>query len=108
MSMKTTRKALARAYFCKTVGYCDLQNLFPHSEANAHTEGVYGWNFDAFTYGNKCITTGYRSMIGDRVSSEIVKKYEAEACKINRTVNDYTERKNKIRALQDRFFEEAF
>lgn len=98
MSMKTTRKALASAYFCKTVGYCDLQNLFPHSEATAHTEGIYGWNFDAFCRGNKCITTGYRGMIGERVNSEIVKRYEAEAREINRNTYDYTERTNKIRA----------
>lgn len=106
---KTTRRFLANNFNCKCVGYCDLYYLFNYVDRKYYTCGVYGWNFDAITYGNKCITTGYRGMIGQRVDSEIVKKYESAARDIAKDwQTDYQTKKAQIEKLIDDFFTEAF
>lgn len=59
-----TRKWLAQNYECYGTGYCDLQYLLRYQSKDFYTCGVYGWNFDAYTFGGGyCITTGYRGMI---------------------------------------------
>lgn len=108
--IKTTRRFLAANYNCKTVGYCDLWHLFRNFDGSTYyTSGVYGWNFDAFCYGNKCLTTGYRGMIGDRVNSEIIAKYENRAKEILSDWNTtYQEKKPILDKLVEDFFNEAF
>ena len=108
--MKVTRKELANRFFCKAVGYCDLQYLFYSYEPTFYTCGVYGWNFDAYTHGNKCICTGYRGMIGDRVDSAIIEKYNNEAKKLWSWDNkeSYDEKRKKADALIEAFFDEVF
>ena len=108
MKIKATRKELASRYFCKAVGYCDLQRLFRCTEPNYYTCGVYGWNFDAYTFGNKCITTGYRGMIGERVPSELIEKYETAAAAVWAERIPYEEQRKKVDALIEQFFNEAF
>lgn len=110
MKVEVTRKAIANAYFCKTVGYCDLQYLFRGVEPNFYTHGIYGWNFDAYTYGNKCVTTGYRNMIGDRIPREIVEKYEEAAKNIWNYENKatYDEKAEAAENLRREFWKEAF
>lgn len=106
---KTTRRYLANNFDCRAVGYCDLYYLLNYSGHKYYTCGVYGWNFDAVTHGNKCITTGYRGMIGERVPSEIVEKYEGAARKLAEDWNiDYPTKKAKIDELLENFFMEAF
>ncbi len=60
---QTTRKWLASFYTCYGTGYCDLQYLLRFQEKRFYTCGVYGWNFDCYTFGDYAITTGYRGMI---------------------------------------------
>ena len=107
---KTTRRFLANNYNCKTVGYCDLWHLFRNFDGiTYYTSGVYGWNFDAFCYGNKCLTTGYRGMIGDRVNSDIISKYENRAKEILNDCNtSYQDKKPVLDQLIEDFFNEAF
>lgn len=109
MKNKTTRRFLANNYNCRAVGYCDLWHLFRDFDgATYYTAGVYGWNFDAFCYGDKCITTGYRGMIGESVPREIVEKYEAAAKEIYYSRDEYATKREKLDALRAEFFAEAY
>ena len=110
MKVEVTRKAIANSYFCKSVGYCGLQNLFRGIEPNFYTHGIYGWNFDAYTNGNKCITTGYRNMIGDHIPYEVCKAYEEQAEKIWSYENKatYEEKRKAADELLEKFWNEVF
>ena len=110
MKVKVTRKSIANAYFCKTVGYCDLQYLFYCYEPTFYTCGVYGWNFDAYTHENKCVCTGYRGMIGERIPSEIVRKYNDKAMHIwsYEDKRPYEEKRKAVDELIEKFWDEAF
>lgn len=108
MKFRTTRKAIsdgyAKIYSC---GYCDLQNLFRHTAPTAYTCGVYGWNFDLYDIDGVAITTGYRGMIGERIPSELIRKYEGKAKKAIEKANfDYKKTKSALDKLIYKFIEE--
>lgn len=76
-----TRKAIRnfpgvfRVYY---VGYCDL--CFLLSDPVFYNAGVYGWNWDGYLLDDRfgrtiIVNTGYRNMTGERIPSEIVRKY---------------------------------
>lgn len=71
-------------------GYCDLQHIFWNTSRRAYNSGVYGWNFDIYAeYSNGlhlAFTTGYRNMIGDRIPSDLLQKYDTIARAI---IDDY-------------------
>ena len=105
---KVTRKWLASNYTCCGVGYCELQNLLSFQREVFYTAGVYGWNFDAYTFGDYCITTGYRNMI-HRVEAENVNEYDNKAMKILKDSSlSYDEQKDKVNALLKQFLEKTF
>ena len=82
--MKTTKSSVLNHFTCISVGYCDLQNLLNWKRRAAHTEGVYGWNADVYTFDdrqNVAIVTGYRPF-GESVDSELIRKYEKKARKV--------------------------
>lgn len=68
MKFKVTRKEIKENYRCVSVGYCDLQYLLRYLSPIAYNSGVYGWNFDVYTFEqystNIAICTGYRGMPG--------------------------------------------
>ena len=108
MKFRTTRAEIKKwhshVYYC---GYCDLQNLFRHREADAYTCGVYGWNFDLYDIDGVAITTGYRGMIGERIPSELIRKYESKAKKAIEKANfDYKKTKSALDRLIAKFIEE--
>lgn len=108
MKFRTTQKEIrdgyAKIYRC---GYCDLQNLFRHTNATAYTCGVYGWNFDLYDINGVAITTGYRGMIGESIPSELIQKYEKKAKKaIERANFDYKKTKSALDKLIVKFIEE--
>ena len=70
---KTTRKNIARWFTCYGCGYGDLQYLLKYQDREYYTSGVYGWNFDVYTFGDYAITTGYRGMI-----HHVERNYELE------------------------------
>lgn len=77
-----SRKWVSENYYCCSVGYCDLQNLLYFQSASYYTCGVYGWNFDVYTFGDYAITTGYRGMIDDMKSKDyhsLIREYEDKA-----------------------------
>lgn len=66
-----------RVYY---VGYCDLQCLLRFETPVFYNAGVYGWNWDGYSFydrsGRKIIIdTGYRNMTGKKIPGEIVEKY---------------------------------
>lgn len=76
MSLKLKKKEVLESF--KTVisaGYCDLQNLLWGKDKVGYTAGVYGWNADVYMIDNVALVTGYRTF-GNRISYDIVKKYE--------------------------------
>ena len=108
MKFRTTQKAIrdgyAKIYRC---GYCDLANLFRHTSPTAYTCGVYGWNFDLYDIDNVAITTGYRGMIGKRIPSEIIRKYESKAKKATEKADfDYKKTKSALDKLIEKFIAE--
>lgn len=108
MKFRTTQKAIrdgyAKIYRC---GYGDLQNLFRHTDAIAYTCGLYGWNFDVYDVGGVAITTGFRGMLGERIPSELIRKYESKAKKaIERANFDYKKTRSALDKLIAKFIEE--
>ena len=79
--VEVTRKWIASNFTCCGVGYCTLQYLLWFQSRDFYTTGVYGWNFDAYTFGDYCITTGYRNMIHN-VEAENVNEYDNKALEI--------------------------
>ena len=97
-------------YYCKSASYCSLQTLFRGIAANFYTHGIHGWNFDAYTRGNKCVTTGYRNMIGESIPYDVCKKYEDAAEKIWSYENKatYDEKRKAADELLEKFWNEVF
>ena len=105
---EVTRKWIASNYTCCGVGYCALQYLLWFQRKDFYTSGVYGWNFDAYTFGDYCITTGYRNMI-HHVEAENVNEYDNKAREILKDSSlSYEEQKSKVNALLKQFLEKTF
>lgn len=110
---RVTRKWVHDNFICCAVGYCDLQNLLRYTSADYYTCGVYGWNFDVYTFGDYAITTGYRGMI-DNVRKDyhdIIRKYENMAEELNENHGldfKYEEHKAELKKLLGDFLKEVF
>ena len=93
MKFKITRRELKENYRCVSVGYCELQYILRDCSPIAYNSGVYGWNYDVYTFEqystNIAICTGYRGMPGknlytagiscrewDKKAEEIILKYQ--------------------------------
>lgn len=100
---ETTAKNI-RQWYSKhwRVGYCDLQTIFNGVTPDYYTAGVYGWNFDAYESpdGDTVITTGYRNMIGERIPSELLEKYNKKASKINAKYSAWVDYEKRQKALE--------
>lgn len=66
MKQKITRNNLKgyNVYYC---GYCELQDILQYLEPQAYNSGIYGWNYDAYYFGDAVICTGYRNLPGSRL-----------------------------------------
>ena len=106
--VEVTRKWIASNYTCCGVGYCELQYLLWFQSKKFYTAGVYGWNFDAYTFGDFCVTTGYRNMI-HHVKAENVKEYDSKAREIIKdSILSYEEQQSKVNELLKQFLEKTF
>ena len=112
MKMKVTNKLLKNNFFnLYRVGYCDLQTIFSGVDADYYNAGVYGWNYDGYRSpdGRAVITTGYRNMMGERIPSELLEKYNKKASKINAKYSawvDYEKRKKALEKMRLAFWAE--
>ncbi len=107
-----TRKWVNENYWCCSVGYCDLQNLLRYQSADYYTCGVYGWNFDIYTFGDYAITTGYRGMI-DNVSKDyhsLIREYDDKARGVLKAQweKPYEELKAEVNNLLNEFLQKVF
>lgn len=94
MKERITRKTLVYRYRCVSVHYANLQHLLSYQGADYYTCGTYGWNFDAYVFGNYCITTGYRGTInncGKYSSYELEREYDEKARKLIEGLHDFSE-----------------
>jgi hypothetical protein len=86
--------------------------LIHYVSADYYTCGVYGWNFDVYTFGNYAITTGYRGMI-DNVSkdySSLIHEYDDKARELIKTQweKPYEELKAEVNNLLKEFLQKVF
>lgn len=105
-----TRKWVASNYTCYGTGYCDLQYLLKYQSRDYYTSGIYGWNFDVYTFRDYAITTGYRSMIHHiKRDFELDKKYDDMARDIyyNRQLS-WDEQKRRINNLLAEYLHKIF
>ena len=109
---KVTRKWVNDNFYCCSVGYCDLQYLLHCVSADYYTCGVYGWNFDVYTYGNYAITTGYRGMIENCKTDKNVsiREYDQKAREIlsKYSYADYEDMRKEVNKLLEEFLNKKF
>lgn len=48
-------------------GYCDLQHITCRWERIGYNSGIYGWNWDCFSFPDFVLVTGYRNLFGTRL-----------------------------------------
>ena len=104
MKTKVSRKELTRYYNCIGVGYCALQSLLNYFSPQYYNSGVYGWNFDAYTFGDVAIITGYRN-VPNFADYQIVQKYEKMAENLQK--QNYEIRRSEAERLLNEFIREV-
>ena len=109
-TMKAVRANYKKVFRC---GFCDLSNIFYREEPDYYNSGVYGWNCDIYTsYGcsvpeyNIAITTGYRNMAGERIPSDIIKKYDDVAREILESDATWEQKRESLNSNMTAFFKE--
>ena len=93
MKTHTTNNFLKNYDIQLKCGYCALQSLLSYENARYYNAGIYGWNFDTYTFyidtnnGIKrvALSTGYRNMKGILVDHDLCEKYEKKAQEIKQT-----------------------
>lgn len=105
-----TRKYLKENYMCCGIGYCDAAYLLHYYSASFYNAGVYGWNFDAFVFGNFVITTGYRNLIHEiPVDNKLLKELNAKARNLIYDIKiPSSETKEQIDRLLKEFLDKTF
>ena len=83
-----------------SIGDNELGHLLRLETPTYYTCGVYGWNADIYTIGDKAIITGCRGP-KRTVDRNITKKYNELAREINDS--DYQVKKEKLQLLIDEF-----
>lgn len=108
---KVTRKWVRDNFNCISVGYCDLQNLLHYVSPDYYTCGVYGWNFDVYTFGDYAITTGYRNMVDNcRHEDFSCSEWDDKAREIikNHSWDDYDRTRKEVNSLLEDFLKKTF
>ena len=106
MKSTITRKDI-NFYYDNVLVCNEIQNLLSYENARFYNCGVYGWNWDAYTFGNTVILTGYRNFTGCRVSYSLQKEYSDKAKVIKDSNADYDTIKEQLRSLIYDFIEKA-
>jgi len=111
MKYKTTKKTLRDNYhYIIGVGYCDLQFLLKHRDANSYCTRVEGWACDNYDVDGTLISTGYAPLKDKNLVStwDTIRIYEKKAEKIccDRELS-YEEQKAKLEVLLKEFIAEC-
>lgn len=75
ITQKETRQNFAKVF---KVGYCEIESIGYFLGPEAYNDGIYGWNYDLYVFGQYAICKGYRP-IGVDVDEHFIK-----------TINDIT------------------
>lgn len=107
---RTTRKWINENFLCISAGYCDLQYLLYYQNEDYYTCGVYGWNFDCYTFGDYAITTGYRNMIDNipKDYSSLIHEYNNKAREIVENWEYKGDKRQDINKLLKEFLSKVF
>lgn len=107
---KVTRKWIKNHFICISVGYCNLQNLLHYQSEDYYTCGVYGWNFDCYTFGNFAITTGYREMINSIAKdyNALISEYDGKAREIVEDCHYKGNKRQDVNKLLKEFLSKVF
>ena len=107
---KVTRKWIKDNFTCINVGYCNLQHLLHYQNKDYFTCGVYGWNFDIYTFGDYAITTGYRGMINNVTKdyTALIYEYERKAREIEEDWNYKGDKRQAVNKLLKEFLSKVF
>ena len=86
-----------------------MEELFCYHDPDYYNSGVYGWNFDVWTFSKDIlIASGYRvPLYYKTVPEEILERYKASAHEIKHKETDYQVRKQKLENLIDEFINEV-
>ena len=108
--LRTTRKWIKDNFTCISVGYCDLQYLLYYQNEDYYTCGVYGWNFDCYTFGDYAITTGYRGMIDNipKDYSSLIHEYNNKAREIVENWDYKGDKRQDVNKLLKEFLSKVF
>ena len=107
---KVTRKWIKDNFTCISVGYYYSHNLLHYQNADYYTCGIYGWNFDCYTFGNYAITTGFRGMI-DNIAKDydaLIDEYDSKAREIVEDLNYKGDKKQDVNKLLKEFLSKVF
>jgi hypothetical protein len=96
---KTTSKEFKNQYGkIIRVGYCEIQYLLYNESAAAYNAGVYGWNYDVYTFGGVAIVTGYRPVGEYRVDYKKTRELEEKARKLWSYKNKWSHKRKQAHA----------
>ena len=95
MNLKLTKKDIENNIegVKRSVGYCHLQHTLDVLESRhvakriGYASGIYGWNSDCFLITDDkgrsiVLTTGYRSLVGERIKKDACLFLERQAEKL--------------------------
>ena len=84
MKKLTNKNQIAKNYRkVFSCGYCDLQ-FITSKDPIAYNKGIYGWNYDLYSFGDIAVTTGYRNTCGKRIAHEFLKYLQQKAQENNK------------------------
>ena len=108
MKFKVTKKEMREGYDkIISIGYCKAQNLLRYQDPIAYSVGINGWACDYYDVGGVLISTGY-APIGESPDYDTLRKYEAQAAKINSDYSlNYEERRMRVNDLLSEFIAEV-
>lgn len=84
ITMPKLRRECVRVY---SAPYCSLYYLLRDRFPRYYNVGVYGWNWDAYTFdtpsGRVAIVTGGRAPLNRKLPADVITRYETRAEAIN-------------------------
>lgn len=89
------------------VGCCELNTLLSYEDAKYYNGGIYGWNFDVYTFfvetkkGIKSValSKGYQNTQGKVIDSQLVKEYDKKANEIIKNNNCSAKNAEQLKEL---------
>ena len=86
---------------------CELNTLLIYEEAKYYNGGVYGWNFEVYTFSvetkkgikSVALSKGHRNTQGKVIDSQLVKEYDKKAYEIIKNNSNSEKNVEQLKAL---------